>query len=319
MASFSEPDGTVGADDGRDRVPLAQRMALLSRIQAFAGLPVSALERLASLMQEVQFPAGHVIVREGEIGDRLFVLVEGHVVAATTHDTVLARLESGSLFGELALISADKVRHATVTATDDVLVLTLTDTALAELIRVYPRTERILKQTRMLRLLQKTWHLQVLYRLTFTSARRERNFLASVAFLVTFALVRWIVRAISAGKGPFRDVSRGGVHIHHLVWGILLLLVVGYAWLMQVGTGLGSSRLLMRETAIFYGIGSALTLDEFALWLHLKDVYALPEGRISIDAVILFGALLSVGVWGEPFWKAVYKYLFERDTAKIPI
>jgi hypothetical protein len=52
--------------------------------------------------------------------------------------------------------------------------------------------------------------------------------------------------------------------------------------------------------SILYGVGAALTLDEFALWLNLKDVYWSPQGRSSIDAVILFGALLSAGAWGFP-------------------
>ena len=56
----------------------------------------------------------------------------------------------------------------------------------------------------------------------------------------------------------------------------------------------------MRATAVAYGAGSALTLDEFALWLNLSDVYFAPEGRESIDAVILFGSVLSTGFWGGP-------------------
>jgi hypothetical protein len=54
--------------------------------------------------------------------------------------------------------------------------------------------------------------------------------------------------------------------------------------------------------SILYGVGAALTLDEFALWLNLKDVYWSSQGRSSIDAVILFGALLAIGAWGAPLW-----------------
>ena len=88
--------------------------------------------------------------------------------------------------------------------------------------------------------------------------------------------------------------------------GILVLLVVGYGWLIQLGTGEGrSSAILSRLTAVLYGAGAALTLDEFALWLHLKDVYWEREGRASVDAVFLFGALISAGFWGGPFLRAI--------------
>jgi hypothetical protein len=91
-----------------------------------------------------------------------------------------------------------------------------------------------------------------------------------------------------------------------LVWGILLLLGVGYLWLAQVGTGIGRSLdWPSRLTALLYGVGAALTLDEFALWLRLEDVYWAREGRESIDAVILFRAFLGVGAWGERFFHAL--------------
>jgi hypothetical protein len=135
----------------------------------------------------------------------------------------------------------------------------------------------------------------------FRDPRRERVFLASVSFYLAFALVRGITHAIRAGVPPFHNVSAGGLHIHHLVWGILLLLGIGYLWLLQVGTaGDGPTRRLSRLTACLYGVGAALTLDEFALWLRLQDVYWSREGRESVDAVILFGALLSMTVWGGP-------------------
>lgn len=102
-------------------------------------------------------------------------------------------------------------------------------------------------------------------------------------------------------------MSEGGTHIHHLVWGILSLLGVGFMWLQQVGTGVVPPRRLMRLTAFWYGLGSALTLDEFALWLNLKDDYFTPEGRESIDAVILFGSILSIGFWGQPFLKELLR------------
>jgi hypothetical protein len=59
--------------------------------------------------------------------------------------------------------------------------------------------------------------------------------------------------------------------------------------------------------SLLYGVGAALTLDEFALWLNLKDVYFVREGRSSIDAVVLFGSLLAIGGWGAPLFAAVAK------------
>jgi hypothetical protein len=97
----------------------------------------------------------------------------------------------------------------------------------------------------------------------------------------------------------------GGRHIHHLVWGILLLLISGYGTLAEFGTGSSSlSILVSRLLALSYGIGAALTLDEFALWLNLDPMaYWSKQGRESIDAVVLFGALLAMGTWGAPLFR----------------
>jgi hypothetical protein len=154
--------------------------------------------------------------------------------------------------------------------------------------------------------------LRVIQRLLlfhFQDERRERLFLASLGFLLTFGIVRAITHLIRAGVGPFHDVSSGTLHIHHLVWGILLLLVVGYAWLIQPGAGW-----LARVTAFAFGVGAALTLDEFALWLNFQDVYWAKQGRESIDAVVIFAALLSVGIWGYPLLHAVGRYVLHRKT-----
>jgi hypothetical protein len=96
----------------------------------------------------------------------------------------------------------------------------------------------------------------------------------------------------------------GGRHIHHLVWGILMLLGVGYGWLVDVGTGESDTSLLAsRLMSLLYGAGAALTLDEFALWLDLRDVYWTRQGRASVDAVVLFGSLLAVGALGAPAFR----------------
>jgi hypothetical protein len=156
-------------------------------------------------------------------------------------------------------------------------------------------------------------HVQALYQKHFRNARRERAMLSSGSFFTTFASVRIITHAIRAGRGPFRNVSAGGKHIHHLVWGILLLLVIGYAWLLQIGVGVGEDRRWMRATSLLYGMGAALTLDEFALWLNLADDYWLPQGRESIDAVLLFGAFLSFTTWGKPFFSDLSHILLHRS------
>jgi len=149
--------------------------------------------------------------------------------------------------------------------------------------------------------------LSELYHFHFKDEWRERLFLASIGFLVTFGIVRAITHLIRAGVGPFHNVSSGTLHIHHLVWGILLLLLVGYAWLIAPAAGW-----FPRLVAVAYGVGAALTLDEFALWLNLADVYWEKLGRESIDAVVIFAALLSVGIWGFPFLRALGRLAVRR-------
>jgi len=154
--------------------------------------------------------------------------------------------------------------------------------------------------------------LSRIYRFHFRDERRERLFLASLAFLLTFGIVRGITVSIRAGIGPFHNVSAGGTHIHHLVWGIALLIVVGYVWLLEVGVG---STWVASLTAIVFGVGAALTLDEFALWLNLQDVYWERQGRVSVDVVLIFGGLLSVGIWGGPFLGGLTRNLFRRGLS----
>src|SRR5688572_27293349 len=144
----------------------------------------------------------------------------------------------------------------------------------------------------------RTSRLLALYRRHFRDHRRERMFLASLSFFITFGVTRLLTHGFRLHETPFKMLI-GDTHVHHLVPGILLLLLVGYMWLIQVGTGAdGTSVRLGQATAVLYGVGAALTLDEFALWLNLKDVYWERAGRASIDAVLLFGALVSAGLWG---------------------
>lgn len=118
------------------------------------------------------------------------------------------------------------------------------------------------------------------------------TFFMLVAFVVTFLVTRFVTRMIRTGRGPFRDNTVGGVHIHHEVYGIFLLLGAGALEFAYQPAPPGPQIL-----ATLFGVGAALTLDEFALWLNLDDVYWGPEGRRSVDAVlvaVVVGGLMLV-------------------------
>ena len=152
--------------------------------------------------------------------------------------------------------------------------------------------------------------VQALYRRHFRDQRHERQFIASCSFFVTFALTRAVTHLLRRSAWTFDGVRIGEIHVHHLVWGILLLLAVGYGWLLQVGTGKDATSIAAsRLMAMLFGVGAALTLDEFALWLHLEDVYWERQGRASIDAVFIFGGLVSAGLWSWPFLRALVRQL----------
>jgi hypothetical protein len=136
----------------------------------------------------------------------------------------------------------------------------------------------------------------------FTSAPepgRESAFLLLLAFLVSFLFIRTSARLARSPRVTWwpGSVEAGGVHLHHLVWGISLLLVAGFAAFV---TDLYAP--WWQITAIAFGIGAGLTLDEFALWVYLKDVYWSAEGRDSLDAVIVAAVLAGLVVAGvQPF------------------
>jgi hypothetical protein len=153
-----------------------------------------------------------------------------------------------------------------------------------------------------------------IYREQFSKPHRERQLVAFVSFYLSFAMVRILTHTIRAGRGPFHNVEVGGRHIHHLVWGILLLLIVGYGWLLQIGTDIRArSRWPGRIMSFLYGVGAALTLDEFALWLNLSDVYWERQGRESIDAVLLFGSFLAISLLGGRFLHSL-----AREALRLP-
>lgn len=160
-------------------------------------------------------------------------------------------------------------------------------------------------------------HLRLSYRDHFEDHRRERQFITAGSFFVTFAATRAITHAIKAGKGPFHNIGGdGGTHIHHMTFGIIGNLVVGYLWVLQVGTRDHPSRRISRVTCLVYGAGAALTLDEFALWLNLEDDYWTSKGRESIDAVVVFGTLLTVGALGGGVFRKFGRRITEQRHSK---
>ena len=123
-------------------------------------------------------------------------------------------------------------------------------------------------------------HADVLVELDLLSSKaepgRECAFLVLLAFLATFLFIRTSARLIRDPNITWwpGNVETGGVHIHHLVWGIWLVLLSGFAAFVS-----DLYAPWWQVTAIAFGIGAGLTLDEFALWLHLEDVYWTEEGR----------------------------------------
>jgi hypothetical protein len=108
---------------------------------------------------------------------------------------------------------------------------------------------------------------------------RERSALWSwIGFTATFAAVRGITYSIRDGRGPFRNLSVGGSHLHHYMWGIAMLSGVG-----AVAVRGDDETRRHPAVALTYGSGLALIVDEFALLLDLQDVYWAKEGRISVD------------------------------------
>jgi hypothetical protein len=128
-----------------------------------------------------------------------------------------------------------------------------------------------------------------------TAAQRD-GFVLLVAFLVTFLFIRTSARLIrlQVSWWPGNVETAGGLHIHHLVWGICLVLISGF-----LSIAVRPSAPWGEILAAGFGIGMGLTLDEFALWLRLEDVYWAKEGRASLDAVIvaaLVGGLIVLGL-----------------------
>ncbi len=141
------------------------------------------------------------------------------------------------------------------------------------------------------------------YETAFVETGRSPTLWLVVGFVLTFSVTRWVTRRIraadrareAAGASPTKagllsNIHIGGVHVHHQVWGILMVLVTGVLTIRYQ-----PERPWAEVLALLFGAGAALALDEFALWLHLEDVYWSAEGRKSIDA-ILVAAVVGVAL-----------------------
>jgi hypothetical protein len=112
---------------------------------------------------------------------------------------------------------------------------------------------------------------------TELDARQRAALLSWLGFTGTFGLVRTLTYSIKTGKGPFHNLSVGGEHLHHYMWGIAMLTGVG-----AVAVHGEDSQRRHPAVATSYGAGLALIVDEFALLLDLKDVYWAKQGRVSV-------------------------------------
>jgi hypothetical protein len=121
------------------------------------------------------------------------------------------------------------------------------------------------------------------------------GFLLLLGMLASFGFIRMSTRLMRSPKVPWwpGSVKTGGIHIHHLVFGIVLLMLAGF-----LQFALQARSPWLEILAVAFGIGAGLTLDEFALWLHLEDVYWSEEGRRSVDAIIVATIIAGAMVIG---------------------
>jgi hypothetical protein len=119
-----------------------------------------------------------------------------------------------------------------------------------------------------------------------------------LGILVTFLVTRMVTRKIRSGGGGggLGNVTIAGNHVHHQVFGILIIIGAGIALVSQTPSGAA-----LDAAAAVFGIGVGLTVDEFALWLNLKDVYWAKEGRQSVDAIFCVLVITGTLVGGVSF------------------
>ena len=132
------------------------------------------------------------------------------------------------------------------------------------------------------------------------SNNQEAIFLVLIGFLLSFAFIRLSTRLMRSPKVPWWPgsiVSDGGLHVHHHVFGIVMMMAAG-----ALGFAVDGDSWVFNLCGLAFGVGIGLTIDEFALWLHLEDVYWSEEGRRSIDATVLTALVLALIMMGaRPF------------------
>jgi hypothetical protein len=160
------------------------------------------------------------------------------------------------------------------------------------------------------------------YAATIVKKGRSEGFLIALSFLITGLILRGITHAIRDQRFTFlfhNVSSSGGAHVHHFVYGILILLVAGYLAIRFHPDRLWARRSL----AIAYGAAAALVLDEFAVWFTFEDLYWSPQGRASVAALILAGSIFLVALEGLGFWRALLRdaawILFRRNGDYPPL
>ena len=138
------------------------------------------------------------------------------------------------------------------------------------------------------------WNDQIL------ADEKQGLFLVLVGFILSFAFIRMSTRLMRSPRvtwWPGSVVSDGGVHVHHLVFGIVTMMIAGTLGLAALG-----DTPYAEICAFLFGIGAGLTIDEFALWVYLDDVYWAEEGRASIDATVIAAAGMMLILLGfSPF------------------
>jgi hypothetical protein len=138
------------------------------------------------------------------------------------------------------------------------------------------------------------WNDQIL------AEEKQGLFLVLAGFILSFAFIRMSTRLMRSPKVPWWPgsvVSESGVHLHHLVFGIVTMMISGAVGFTVLGDGPWTE-----ICAFAFGVGVGLTIDEFALWIYLDDVYWAEEGRVSIDATVIAAAAMGLILLGfTPF------------------